>query len=493
MGIDIGTTAVKSLLFDAGGAVLAQSSAAYPLIHAGGRIGQDAGLWWRLACRTAAECAAACPGGAARVAGLSVSAQGISFVPVGKDGRPLADAVSWLDAGAAAETARLAQDPGVEALFRRTGKRLCPCYTLPKLMELMRTQPELYERTWKFLMALDFITLKLTGRAVTDHTMASGTMAYRLDTPGWDEGLLRQCGVDAHKLPEVAAAGSPAGLLRADAARRMGLPEGVPVAVGAQDQKCAALGAGAGPGVATVSLGTATAICSMCDSPPLDIGMRVPAFCLDESHWMLESVIASSGASIQWLRRTFFPRRSFDELNARAARSPAGAGGVCFYPHMEGASSPYWLERARGALSGLSLASGSGDVARAVLEGIGYQIAFNLHVQEEILGRGFREIRLYGGGARNTLWRQIIADIAGKPVVVPHTTEAAALGVAMLAGLGGRPDGSAWSRAPVAGSDCTVEPDPLRHRNYHHSMDCYLEQQDRLLPEARQPWQGGLA
>ncbi len=470
IGVDLGTTGCKCIVFGGGGEPLSQSYFEYDLIHRGGLIEQDADLWWSLVQRAVRESVAACPGGARDVSALAVSSQGISFVPVDETGIALHNAISWLDNRALPQAERIAGEFGERGVFLRTGKRINPCYTLPKLLWMREELPDLYRRTSKFLMGMEYITCRMTGKAVTDYSMASGTMAFDITSRQWDRDLLEACGVDAAKLPDIGCAGSFVGEIQAAAG--LGLPEGVKVYLGAQDQKCAAIGAGIRGGVAAVSLGTATAVSMLCGAPVLDSGMRIPCFSLDDNRWILEAVVGTSGASLRWLRDTVFAGADYETITEQAVKSPAGANGVMFFPHLQGATSPWWVSSAAGTLHGLTLATSRADIARAVLEGVAFQIAANLRALEEISGEAVEELRLFGGGAKSALWRRIIADAAGKTVSVPHTVETANLGAAMLAGLGG--DALPPPRA-------VVQPGLESTRRYQDLMTDYFALQERLL------------
>lgn len=474
IGIDLGTTGCKSVIFGQGGKILSQSYIEYGLIQYDGFVEQDAELWWSLVKRTISECIAACSGGSRDIGALSVSSQGISFVPVDGHGRVLHNAISWLDNRASVQAERIAGEFGESNIFLRTGKRASPCYTLPKIMWLNEEMPGVYRNTWKFLMGLDFITFKLTGRAITDYTMASGTMAFDISARRWDKELIEACGVDVDKLPDVGCAGDFIGEIANPAAVGTGLPEGIRVYLGAQDQKCAAFGAGIQPGFAAVSLGTATAVSTVCPKPVFDEEMRLPCFCVGKDRWVLESVIGTSGASLKWLRDTLFGGISYSDLTEYAAHSAPGANGLRFYPHFQGATSPYWVSGASGAFQGITLATSRYDIVRAVLEGIAYQISVNVGLHEKVDGNVIRELRLFGGGANSALWCGIIADVTGKSVVVPYTIETANLGAAMLAGLGG---GDAAGMPPP---QARFEPRE-NARVYRDLIQDYLAAQDRIL------------
>lgn len=474
VGVDLGTTGCKSVVFEQGGKILSQSYIEYGLIRKDGYIEQDPNLWWSLVVQAVAESIASCPIAATEIKALSISSQGISFVPVDESGRALHNAISWLDNRAVCQSERIARRFGEKNIFLRTGKRVSPCYTLPKLMWLREELPIVYRNTWKFLMGLDFIIYRLTNRAITDYSMASGTMAFDISKRRWAIDLLEACGVEAEKLPDTGCAGTLIGEIDAGIAASMGLPSGVQVFLGAQDQKCAALGAGIKEGIATVSLGTATAISTLCGTPVYDKRMRIPCFSFDETNWMLESVVGTSGASLKWLRNTLFEDMTYNEMMEFATHSPQGANGAMFFPHLQGAASPYWIGNASGTLHGITLATSRRDIIRAVLEGVAYQIAVNVSLHKEITGCTIKELRLFGGGANSSLWCGIIADITGKIVTVPYTTETANLGAAMLAGL--RAD-SQLALQPQA----RFEPHDGPHRRYGEQLSDYLKKQNAIL------------
>ena len=419
---------------------------------------------------------------AGNIKALSISSQGISFVPVDASGNTLHNAISWLDARPVEQTKGIQKAFDINDIFKKTGKRISPNYTLAKLVWIKENMPEIYGQTYKFLMGLDYITFKLTGKTVTDYSMASGTMAFNISEKKWDEDIIRACGLDSGKLPEVNCAGSLVGEVHPNVAVEMGLPPGVKVVLGAQDQKCAAIGAGIREGIATVSLGTATAISSIHRSPVLDEQMRVPCFALDENRWILESVISTSCISLKWLKTTMFENMEYSEMDCLAEAAAAGAGGVFFYPHMEGATTPYWRNDIKGFMYGFSLSTSKGDIIRALLEGIGFQIKVNIDIHEEINREPVNEIRIFGGGSNSELWCRLIADITGKTVSVLYTSEIANLGAAILAGMGTgvySNYGDVLSRIQLVKKQFI--PDREENRKYCEIFKKYIKMQEKLL------------
>ncbi len=431
IGIDLGTTGCKSMVFDGVERILGGSYIEYELIMTPEGVEQDANVWWDNVVRAVRESVAQSGLNAQDIKALSISSQGIAFVPVDQAGKPLYNAISWLDSRSTREAAALDARFGERAFFARTGKRLVPCYVLPQLMWLRDNRPMVYTGAYKFLMAHDFIIYRMTGRALTEHSMASGTLAYDLFERTWMKDIIASAGIDAGKLPEICETGTSAGTLLPGAAKQLGLDPGTTVVIGAQDQRCASIGAGIAPGVVTASLGTSSAICALLDHPVIDPEMRVTCCALDARHWVLESVVSTAGAALKWINATFFPDLGYDALCALAGQAQPLCGGVRFYPHLFAESA----EGAKGAFMGISLQTGRQEMARAVLEGVAYQM--RLHLDDlRRLGVDANELRLFGGGAKSPLWCQIIADVTGMRVCVPYTHETANLGAAILANAG---------------------------------------------------------
>lgn len=432
LAIDFGTSGCRSAVYNARLEMLSSAIEEYPLIlHSETEIEQDADLWWEKAKKTIRAAVAASGVPTSEICALSISSQGIAFVPIDRSGKTLFHAISWLDTRAEAETEALAARYGMQALYTRTGKRLSGVYTLPKLIWFRNHHPDVYEAAWKILLPLDFIQFRLSGRCVTDHTIAGGTMFYDVSEQAWDQALLQENGLDVQKLPEIAWAGTPVGTILPEVADELGLSRETLIVNGAQDQKCAAYGAGAAEDVAAISLGTGSCLAQISSAPAADPSMRVPFFSyVRDGQWDLEGVINTAGSAYSWFRQNFAPQLSFQQLNDAAAAVPA-PNPVLFFPYLSGVSSPNW-GNGTGTFTGLSLSSTAGHMARAVMEGIAFNIRENLEAMQAVCGPA-RELRLYGGGSKSDLWCQIIADVANIPVARLVSSETALAGASMLA------------------------------------------------------------
>ncbi len=446
LSIDIGTTAVKAGCFTPEGKILGSSYVEYTLLHPAHLcIEHDANLWWSLSRQVVLEALSVSGVSSDEIAALSISAQGISYVPVDEAGNPLHNVFSWMDTRAVEQTDRIRNlFVNREEAFRRVGLHVVPTYTLPKILWLKDHHPEIFRAAHKFSTCLDFMNKRLVNRFITDYSIAGGTLAHDLDRLAWSDFVLEGTGVPKEKLPEINWGGTPLGELCPAAARELGLPDTVHVLLGGHDQECAALGAGLQNEEVSISLGTASILIAPLSAPAFDPGLRIPCYPhVEKDRFVLEAVVSAGGGSFKWLRDLYNSIAGgaggkpydYDALVDLAMRAPVGANGVRFYPHLSGATSPYWNPNSTGVFHGLSLGSNPADVVRAVLEGWCYQLKSNLVVIEELTGKRER-IVVFGGGARNQRLQQLIASVLGRPVVVSPTSETALLGAAMLAGVG---------------------------------------------------------
>ena len=484
LGIDLGTTVCKALVFDQD--LRLHAAAARPLDISklsGTDIEQDPGQWWRATVLVVREAVAKCGGSTRQLRALGISSQGISFVPVDAGGAAIRPAFSWLDTRAVDERQTIVDELGEQQVFAITGKRCSAGYVLPKLLWYRGHEPERWAKTRQILMPLDFLLARLTGSPVTDHTMAGGTMLYDVRRRAWSRRILDAFDLDPSILPEIRQATDTAGSLAPQAAEELGLAPGIPVAVGGQDQKVAALGAGIGLEVGTISLGTAMAITQQCDRPVIDPAGRIPCFAdLLPERWVLEgSAVCCS--ILDWAKQAFLPNAGWDEVNRRVEEAEDLPNGPTLLPFFSGAPGPFFDPAARGTLTGLDLSTTPGQVIRSIYEGIAFLIRANLEVMEA-LARPVGTLRIFGGGSRSDAWCRIIADVVQRPVSALATTESASLGAAILAGSAGGvfadPE-DAFSRLVVRTS---YEPRPARAAGVEEGYRRFRAIAGRLLEVA---------
>jgi len=438
LGIDLGTSVCKAGIYSRQGELINCTHIEYGLIkEEGGIVEQDASQWWDVALQAVKQSIRTAGIDKNCIKALSVSSQGISFVPVDEGINPLCRSINWLDTRAEKEAEIILEKIAFPEMFAITGKRIHSSYTLPKILWFMRNKPEVVDKSYKFLMSHDFLIAKLTGECLTDHTMAAGTLMYDISNLTWSEEIIGQFSIPMEKLPSIRWAGTSIGKISRHIAQEIGLSSEILIVVGGQDQKCADLGAGLVEGVATLSLGTAVALTTMGSRPVIDKQMRIPCFpYLLRNRWVLEGVISTGGGSLKWLKQIMNDTRySYEKLIDMAKEAPLGAKGVFFFPHLVGATSPHWESKAKGVFYGLSLSTSTKDLVRSLLEGVAFQVKENLEILEE-LTEEVKEIRVFGGGAKSKFWGEIIANVTGKRVYLLSSREAATIGACVLAGVG---------------------------------------------------------
>ncbi|MCI8418592.1 MAG: hypothetical protein HFI33_14045 [Lachnospiraceae bacterium] len=435
LAIDLGTTGCRSILFDGSLRQIADSYQEYGLFTPrDGWVEQDAKLWWKLTLETAKRVMEKAGISGNEIRGISVSSQGITLVPVDESLTPLCNALSWLDVRASEEARQLERDLGFRWMFTMTGKPIDPAYFLPKVLWLKKHEPEICQRTWKYLMPMDFLIGKLTGRCVTDHSMASGTLLYDIKNATWCGEILEKYGISEEQLPELSWSGKAVGKVLPQVARELGLREDCIVGVGAQDQKSAALGVGLTEGVMTISLGTSGAISRYWTEAKTQGDTRV-GWCgyVFPRTWVTEGVINTAAATLRWLRDVMFPGADYEVMNQEARAAQERGSTLFCYPYLNGPSSPDNYPDSQGCFYGVHLGTGRGDFALAVMEGVAFQVRILLEAMDA--GTGVHTLVLFGGASKSPLWCQIIADVTGKKIRVLETAEAAGAGAAVLAGM----------------------------------------------------------
>lgn len=477
IAIDLGTSGCRSSVFDEHLNMCSMASVETPIHSISSReIEQDPEDWWNGLVQTVREATERSGIPAERIRALSISSQSISVVPVDASGAALRSAISWLDTRPLEQMEQLQSLYDFKELYHITGKRLNSIYTLPKLMWIQQRQPDIAARTAKYLLPLDYLIFRLCGRFCTDHSCAAGTMYYDVEAQTWAEGLLRDCDLSSGKLPEILWSGTAVGTLLPEVAALLGLRGDTVVAMGAQDQKCASLGAGLSKDCITVSLGTAACIEALLDRPARDAECRIPLFSyLHPKAWVMEGLLSSGCVCYSWMRDILGPGASFARMDEQILSAPPQDRPVFFYPFLSGDSSPNWREDC-GHFARLSLATTAGHMARSVLEGIACALRTNLCAIENLIPDR-RELHLFGGGAKNPLFCQIISDVTGRDVATYRHSEAALAGAAMLAmqSIGLSPGVS----LPIAARYAPVPEQVAAYDRYYQE---YEELRARLYP-----------
>ena len=429
---DLGTTGCKVCLWDARGALLASADQGYPIHHPKPDWAeQDPEDWWNAALTAGRTCLAGQE--AARIAAIGLSSQREGVVLLDAAGRPLARCIIWMDRRCREQSARLGEEYGVAFLHHHTGVAPDPNYTACKLLWLKEHEPELLARTALFLQPRDFLYHRLTGHPATDYSLASRTMMIDLHQERWWPAMFDRIGVRIDQFPPLYRSTEAPHRVSPEAASLLGIPAGIPVALGGGDRSCEGVGAGLSGNRASDSTGTATQVSMVTDRLPEQLG-RVPCgIHAIPGRYLFELGVTTTASALRWLRNLvgLGPGQTV-LLDREAAESPRGARNLLAHPFFMGARSTRWNPDARGLILGLSLGHTRGDISRAIMEGVGFEVGTCLDGLRD-MGVVPGELVVIGGGARSNLWAQIKADILGLPVIRPRYTEAASLGAAILA------------------------------------------------------------
>jgi xylulokinase len=460
---DLGTTGNKAILFDGEGSLVASHLASYLVSYPQANWAeQNPDDWWRAVCLATHALLAEAHITPREIAAVTFSGQMMGSVPIDKSGTPLRSAIIWADQRAVAEADTISNQCGLDIVYQRTGHRISPAYVAAKILWIKHHQPDIYQRTHKFLCAKDYIAFKLTGQTATDYSDASGSNVFDLVQRVWSQDLLSAIGLNSDTLPEVHASTDVIGDVTHEAADVTGLAAGTPVVIGGGDGACAAVGAGViAPGDAYCYIGSSSWISFASDAPVFDPEMRT--FTFHHLHPQLFApmgTMQAAGGARDWLLRQI-GEISEDEIGQVAP----GANGLLFLPYLLGERSPWWNPKARGAYVGLTMSHSRAEMTRAVLEGVAFNLRMILDALES-QGASIPAIRLIGGGAQSLLWQRILANMFARPIqILELVTEATSWGAAVAGGVGvGLYDwGIAREKARVA---LTVEPDPVTIARY---------------------------
>ncbi len=484
LGLDVGTQSTKALLVDVDrGKVVGRGGCAYPLIPdlAPGAAEQHADTWieaTRIAIREALANARVEP---ARVAAIGVSGQQHGFVALDDREVVIRAAKLWCDVETAPEARELTASLG----------RLVPAgYTASKILWLKRHEPESFARLATVLLPHDSINFRMTGRRPMEAGDASGTGLF--DAARREFDLIAARRVDhllPAMLPPILAPNEIAGTLLADAAEYFGLPAGIPISCGGGDNMMAAIGAGATrPGVVVASLGTSGTVFTYSDRPLFDPDGLVAPFCDSTGGWLPLVCVMNATNVTEEVRAAFSGSNELDlaALTKAAEQVPIGSDGVTLLPYLQGERVPD-LPDATAAIVGLRPGKlRAGVLFRAALEGVSLNLAWGVE-RMRALGVRVESLRLVGGGAKNALWRRILADVMGVPVVMLDEPESAALGAALQAAAAWRRErGEKTSvddvaQAFVQPSGKTVEPNPDGVRRYRELARTFRAEARRIF------------
>jgi xylulokinase len=486
LGIDVSTTGSKALLVNETGTVVAADSSPHTLQTPKPLWSeQEPGEWWQAVSASIRSVLqqAGVNGDSIRAVGLTGQMHGL--VLLDDAGNVLRPAILWNDQRTQPQCDEIHQRVGKERLIQITGNVALTGFTAPKILWVQQNEPEIYARARHVLLPKDYIRYKLTGKFAMDKADGSGTILFDLKQRDWSPEILSILGIPAGWMPPTFEGPAFTGEVTSEAAAKTGLTSGTPVAAGGGDQAAQAVGVGAvEPGVVALTVGTSGVVFATTPSALVEPEGRLHAFChAVPGMWHFMGVMLSAAGSLQWYRDTLAPAVSFDDLLREAESVPAGSEGLQFLPYLSGERTPYPDPLARGAWVGLTLRHGRGHLTRALLEGVSFGLkdSFTL-IQNAGLGE-IRQVRASGGGTKGALWRQILASVLEAELVTVNTTEGAAYGAALLAGVGS----GVWKDVPAACAASvkitgSTRPDPAQVERYQKVYPLYRELYPALKP-----------
>ena len=436
LGIDVSTTGVKALVIDGDGAIV--DSFTSPLHLSNPRplwSEQHPHDWWRAAINSIQNVLRETS--ATDIAAIGLTGQMHGLVLLDEAGVVLRPAILWNDQRCAEECDEIRERLGKERLIQISGNDAVTGFTAPKILWVRNHEREVYERARHVLLPKDYLRYKLTGECAMDKADGSGTLLFDLKKRDWSSEILDALNIPRALLPTTFEGPEITGRVTARAAEATGLLEGTPVVAGGGDQSAQAVGVGAiRPGVLAVTLGTSGVVFAATETPLVESQGRLHAFChAVPDRWHLMGVMLSAAGSLQWYRDALAPNMPFSELVDEASQVPAGSEGLLFLPYLCGERTPHPDPLARGSFVGLTNRHTRAHLTRAVLEGVAFGLKDIFSLMQNVGMREVDQVRVSGGGAKSSAWRQILADVLESELVTVNTTEGAAYGTALLAGV----------------------------------------------------------
>ncbi|MGI6199471.1 MAG: xylulokinase [Christensenellales bacterium] len=470
IGVDIGTSATKSVLFDLQGRPVASASVEYPMYQPQmGWAEQDPEDWWRGTWQSIKGVLDKSGVNPRDVKGIGLSGQMHGMVLLDKHQQVLRRSIIWCDQRTQAECDQITDILGRDRLIAITANPALTGFTASKVMWVKNHEPEIFAKIDKVLLPKDYVRFRLTGEFASEVSDASGMQFLDVPKRQWSAELMEKLGLDINWLGKVYESYEISGVVTAQAAELTGLMPGTPVAGGAGDQAASAVGNGiVEPGIVSATIGTSGVVFAHSDTVSIDPKGRVHTFChAVPGCWHMMGVTQGAGLSMQWFREQFGAAEkdlaarmgvdTYELLCAEAERAPAGSQGLIYLPYLMGERTPHLDSRCKGVYFGLTASHTRNDMIRATMEGVTYSLLDCMNIIRE-LGVSSSQVRAAGGGARSPLWRQMIADMFDCQVFTMNTSEAGALGVAILAGVGAGlypsvPEACAQMVGPVSSVD----------------------------------------
>ncbi|MFC7394469.1 gluconokinase [Scopulibacillus cellulosilyticus] len=443
MGVDIGTTSTKAVLFNKEGQIAAQHAVGYPLLSPSPSVAeQDPDEIYEAVVNSIKQVMLKSAVDPKSLLLISFSSAMHSVIAVDRDGNPLTKSITWADNRSVTYADKLKNDLNGHDIYLRTGTPIHPMSPLSKLFWLRNEDKETFNKAYKFIGIKEYVFFKLFGEYVVDYSIASAMGMFNLKDLDWDNEALEVAGVSADQLSKLVPTTHVMKHIDPSLAERMGISAATPFVVGASDGVLSNLGLDAiQPGIVAVTIGTSGAVRTVSNRPVTDPKGRTFCYALTENHWIIGGPVNNGGMTFRWVRDQLGDseienakkngKDPYDLLTKRAEKISPGSDGLLFHPYMAGERAPLWNADARGSFFGLALHHTRDHLIRSVLEGVIFNIYGVLLALQELIGLP-KSVQATGGFARSELWRQIMADIFDQNVTIPESFESSCLGAAVL-------------------------------------------------------------
>ena len=448
IGVDIGTSGTKTVIFDEKGATMASATVEYPLYQPkNGWAEQEPIDWWNATVETIRRTLQISGIKPEDISGIGLSGQMHGAVFLDRNGAVLRKSIIWCDQRTAKECDEITQLVTRERLLEITANPALSGFTSAKILWVKNNEPEIFAKTAKILLPKDYIRYMLTGEYASEVSDASGMQLLDVRNRCWSPEVCSKLGIDMSLLGKMYESPEITGTVTAKAADVTGLKIGTPVVGGAGDQAAGAIGNGiVRSGIISSTIGTSGVVFAHSDTIAIDKKGRVHTFChAVPGCWHVMGVTQGAGLSFRWFRDNFCGEEmrvaeqletdAYDLMTNEAMTVPAGANGLIYLPYLMGERTPHLDPNCRGVYFGLSAMHGKKEMLRATMEGIVHSLLDCMNIIRE-MGIEATEVRASGGGGRSSLFRQMQADMFNTEIATVNSSEGPALGVALLAGVG---------------------------------------------------------
>jgi len=449
IGIDAGTTSIKAIILDSESNMIAAAGQEYTLdTGPDDSCELDPEIYWNITCAIIKKLLQKSKINPGDIKGLAFSSQGETIIAVDKQGKPLRKAIIWLDNRSGKEAKIIEENFSKQHLMNVTGQpEVLPLWPATRILWLKHNEPEIFNQVGKFLLVEDYLLFKLTGRFCTEYSLVSSTLYFDFKHKVWWDEMLSFLGISSDQLPDLYPSGTIIGELTSDAASATGLTTKTSCVTGSYDHPAGAIGAGnIAPGMVTLTIGASMAMCVTLDKPITDVSNKLPCQChaLQDLYFLLPYG-QTAGMVLKWFKDEFCHEEinrsklincdPYDLIVAHAEEVPAGAEGLIMLPHLMGTGSPEFNANMKGVFAGIQMGMKKGHFVRSIIESVIAMTARNIEMIKE-KGIAIKTIYMLGGGAKNKIWSQTLADMTGISVATLTQTENASMGAALIAGVG---------------------------------------------------------